>query len=119
MNRAADQLRLRRETLVLRGELQREGLRDHLRQIEETLDGVARKFSLVRRVARPPVLVVAGLAAALLLGRGRMKRALAGGIALLGLMLRVRSTGRILGQLAEWRPGRRQPPRDQLVSRSR
>lgn len=119
MSRRADRLRFRRETLLMRGELQREGLRAHRRQLEGALDGVDRGIGLLRRVATPPVLLAVGVMATLLLGRGQLRRSLAGGLTLLGLVLRIRSTGRTLTQLAGEQSGVREPTDAQLVSRSR
>ncbi len=105
----ANRLRRRREALLLRSDFERLRLRMHRRQLEEVVDGVDRGLAMVRRFATPPVLAVAGVAAALLLGAGHMKRTLASAIALLGLFLRVRSLRRILDPRDE----------DQAVRRSR
>lgn len=89
-------------------------MRDHLKHIEAAVDGVDRGLRLVRRVATRPVMLAGGVLATLLLVRGRTKRALAAGVALLGVFLRVRSTGQMLAKLAQG-----QPSPTQAVRRSR
>jgi hypothetical protein len=106
---ASERLRWRREALLRRAEWQRQQLREHLQLIGGTVDRADRGLALVRRVATPPVLGVAGVALALLLGRGRARAALAAGITVLGLFLRARSAGQVLSRLAG----------SQAVSRSR
>lgn len=86
-------------------------MRDHLKPIETAIDGVDRGLSLVRRVATRPVLLAGGVIATLLLGRGRTKRAIAAGVALLGVFLRVRSTGQMLAKLADGQSSPGQPVR--------
>ena len=107
MSVRSDRLRYRREALLRHGEFQRQDLRDHLNQFAATLDGVDRGLSFVRRLATP-VLLAGGLAI-ILVGRGGMRRALAGALATFGLVLRAGSAGKALAQLA----------RSQLVRRSR
>lgn len=84
MSHGSNRLRLRREALLRRGDLQRQDLRAHVQHIEGALDGVDRGLSLVRRVATPPVLLAGGVLSALLLGRRRTWQVLAGGLALFG-----------------------------------
>lgn len=98
-----------RENLLRRGALERQDLAEHLENVASTLDSVDRGLALVRRVATPPVLLGAGVAVTLLLGRGGVKRAVAGGLALAGLLLRARSAGRLVSSLG----------RSQAVRRSR
>ncbi len=86
-------------------------MRDHLKPIETAIDGVDRGLSLVRRVATRPVLLAGGVLATLLLGRGQTKRALAAGVALLGVFLRVRSTGQMLAKLVDGQSSPSQPVR--------
>lgn len=102
-------MRARRERLLRRTAEQRQELSAHLELIGGTMDRADRGLRLVRRVATPPVLVGAGIALAVLLGRGRTKSMLAAGVAALGLFLRIRSAGRLLAGIAS----------DQAVSRSR
>jgi hypothetical protein len=109
VSKALERLRLRRELLLRQAEEQRQELRSRLDLIGGTLDRADRGLEMVRRVATPPVLVAAGLAVTVLLGRGRARKVLAAGLALLGVFLRVRSAGQLLAVFAG----------DQAVSRSR
>jgi len=104
-----ERLRARRELLLRQAAEQRQELRSQLELIGGVLDGADRGLALVRRVATPPVLVVAGAAVMFLLGRGRARKVLAAALAGLGLFLRVRSAGQLLAAFAG----------SQAVSRSR
>ena len=64
--------------------------------MEHRLGPIDRGIGLVRQVATPAVLLGAGIALTLVLGRGRMRNLLGGGMALAGLALRWRSTAPIL-----------------------
>ena len=88
MSPDASRLRGRREALLRRSERQRLDWADHLQQIEASLDGLDRGLRLVRRAATPPVLLVASLLVTLILGRRRSQRALIGGLALVGQLVR-------------------------------
>jgi len=96
---AIHRLRARREALRTRARLERDELREQLDRIAGTIDQADRGIGMVRRVATPPVLVAAGIAFVLLLGRGGARRSLAAGLAALGLVLRIRSAGRLLAGL--------------------
>jgi len=109
MSSAVERLRARREQLLRQAAEERKELRSHLGQIGGVLDRADRGLAIVRRVATPPVLVAAGVAVALLLGRGQSRKALAAGLSGLGLILRFRSVGQLLAAFAG----------DQAVSRSR
>lgn len=78
----------RREALLRRSERQRLDWEEHLQQIEASLDGLDRGLGLVRRAATPPILLAAGFLATLVLGRRRSQRALIGGLALVGQLVR-------------------------------
>jgi hypothetical protein len=109
MNEAVDRLRARREALLRRTDEQRQELAGHLEFLNRTLDRADRGLDVVRRVATPPVLIAAGVAVTVLLGRGRARRLLAAGLTILAFALRARSAGQMLAGLAA----------DQAVSRSR
>lgn len=109
MSGAVERLRARRELLLRQAARQRQELRSQLELIGGALDRADRGLALVRRVATPPVLVAAGVAVTFLLGRGRARKALAAGLAGLGLFIRLRSAGQLLAALAG----------NQAVSRSR
>lgn len=109
MSGAVERLRARRERLLRQAAGQRQELRSQLVFIGGTVDRADRGLAMVRRVATPPVLVAAAVAATVLLGRGRVGKVLAAGLTGLGLFLRVRSVGQLLAALAG----------DQAVSRSR
>lgn len=109
MSEATDRLRARRAALLGHAELQRRELRNHAQRIGAAIDGADRGLRMVRRVATPPVLLATAVAAAMLLGRGRVRQALAAGLTVLGLVLRVRSVRQLLAGLVG----------DQAVSRSR
>lgn len=104
-----ERLRSRRAELLRQAGLQRQALRGHFEQIGGTVERADRGLAMVRRVATPPVLVAAGVAAVLLLGRGQSRKALAAGLTVLGLVLRLRSAGQLLAGFAG----------DQAVRRSR
>jgi len=106
---ASDRLRARRAALLARAEAQREALRGQAGPIVTFVDSADRGIARVRRLATPPVLLAAGVAAAALLHGGRGRRLVAAGLTLTGLALRLRSLGQVF--LAA---DRRQP-----VSRSR
>ena len=104
MSTAADRLRWRREALLRRADLQRQEFGSQVELITGILGRADRGFAMVRQVATPPVIVATGLAVTLLLGRGRARRALAAGLAVLGLFLRARSMGQLLAGLGRGRP---------------
>jgi hypothetical protein len=106
---SADRLRARRTVLLLRAEAERLEMREHARRIGAAADSGDRGLGLARKVATPPVLVGAAAALVFLLGRGRTRQAIAAGLTVLGLVLRVRSAGQALAGLAG----------DQAVRRSR
>jgi YqjK-like protein len=109
MSGAVERLRARRELLLRQAAQQRQELRAQLEQIGGAVDRADRGIALVRRVATPPVLVAGGVAMTFLLGRGGARKALAAGLAGLGLFLRVRSVGQLLAAFSG----------NQAVSRSR
>lgn len=100
MSDAIERLRLRREALLARSALQRVDLHMEMAPIAATLDRADRVLGTVRRYATPPVLLATGIGMALLLGRGGARRTLAGGVAMLGLFLRLRSAGQLITGLA-------------------
>jgi hypothetical protein len=100
LTEAAERFRWRREALLRRAEVQRQQLRGHLQLIGAAVDRVDRGLALVRRVATPPVVAVAGIALALLFGRARGRAALAAGVTVLGMFLRARSAGKLLSRLS-------------------
>jgi hypothetical protein len=107
VSRGAEELRRRREALLTRGELQRLRLKAHREQFEDGLQGVDRILGEVRRRATPRVLAAVGVGAALLVGTGRARRVLAGGLTLLGLALRIRSGRELLARWSAAQPVRR------------
>ena len=92
MSRDSVSLRGRREVLLRRSARQRLDLKEHLQQIEASLDGVdrglGRGLGLLRRAAAPPLLFAAGLLVTSVLGRRRAKRALISGLSLIGQLVR-------------------------------
>jgi hypothetical protein len=92
MSEVGNRLSGRRESLTMRSGVERQRLAATLDDIAGAAQRIDRGLDVVRRLATPPVLVAGGVAAALLLRRGGVRRAVAGGVALLGLFLRARST---------------------------
>ena len=86
-----ESLRSRREALVRRSETERRTLASTLGRMDPAVDRIDRGVEALRRVARPPVLMLGGIGLALLLGRTRGRRGLTTGLSLAGLLLRDRA----------------------------
>lgn len=107
MSRTTHNLRLRQEVLQRRAEYQRLQWRSHWREVDEVVDSVDRGLGMLQRVATPPVLVGAAVVGALLLGAGRARRTLASGLAIAGLLLKVRSVRDLFARWVDYQPVRR------------
>ncbi|HEY4367979.1 MAG TPA: YqjK family protein [Steroidobacteraceae bacterium] len=67
-------LAIRREALQARCAVQRIHLRDETRQLEAKLAGVDRAIDVVRRIAKQPLLIAAGVALLAIVGPRRIVR---------------------------------------------
>lgn len=94
MSGGEDELRRRRAVLVARAAGEREDLRDRARELGVLFDRGDEALATIRRVATPPVILVAGVGLALVLGRQRSRRLVALGLAGLGTLVK---TGALRG----------------------
>lgn len=91
---------MKRDVLRRRAGQERAALRAQLDVLAGALDRTDRGIGTARRFASRPVIIVVGIAAVLLLGRGRGRKLLTAGLTLLGMATRVRSFGQLLAGLA-------------------
>jgi len=100
-------LRRRRTVLVARAAAERAELHDRARDLGVLLTRGDEALATIRRVAKPRVIIAAGVGLALALGRQRSRRLLALGLAGLGTLMKTGALRGLVGALLERQDVRR------------